>query len=195
MHGVGPEDVGPQRKKPNVINDGALNPSVGRGVAGTSNHISRAVFPAQSVEQPPELLVVGRVDPVVGVEPEGVIAGGVLQGFIAGRREIVDPGEFKDGGSVSQGDLASGVRGAGVHDDDFVKQSPDRFQTEWKVILFVTYDHHKADASLAGQTGLGLAPTSQRDGQPQTLRRNFSIWTRRGPGFLSAGGRCRRQIQ
>jgi hypothetical protein len=52
MQGVGPEDVGPQRKKAHVINDGALDPAVGRGVAGTSNHISRAVFSAQSVEQP-----------------------------------------------------------------------------------------------------------------------------------------------
>jgi hypothetical protein len=52
MQGVGPEDVGPQRKKPHVINDGALDPAVGRGVAGTSNHISRAVFSAQSVKQP-----------------------------------------------------------------------------------------------------------------------------------------------
>ena len=77
MDAIGPADVVAAGKQPDMIDDGLAAAAVGAGVAGAAHDISRRLVRPQSVEELLELLPLGRIDHIVGVEPEGVIAGGV----------------------------------------------------------------------------------------------------------------------
>ena len=71
---VGPSDVVAEREQPDVVDHGVAAAAVGAGVAGASHHVAGRLIGPQAVEQRPQCVPLGRVDDVVGIEPEGVIA-------------------------------------------------------------------------------------------------------------------------
>ena len=48
----------------------------------------------ETIEQRSQLLSFGRFDHVISIKPKRIIAGGMSQGFIPRRREVVDPDVF-----------------------------------------------------------------------------------------------------
>ncbi len=77
----------------------------------------------------------GRLDHVVGIEPEGVLARGLLQRGVAGRGEVIDPGEFADLRPERLGDAPGAVGRPGVHDDDLIEDPPHRLEAMRQVLL------------------------------------------------------------
>jgi len=67
----------------------------------------------------------GRVDQIIGIEPERVIPGSPRQSGISRRREIVDPYEIKHPRPELAGDLPRAVFRPGIHDHDLVEQPID----------------------------------------------------------------------
>ena len=102
---------------------------------------------AQTRQQRLELLAFGRLDHVVGIEPEGIIAGGVRQGRVPGRGEVVDPDEIEHPRPERAGDFDGAVLAAGIDDDDLIEEPAHRSETMRKVLLLVPDDHGERDAS------------------------------------------------
>ena len=59
----------------------------------------------ETIKQRSQLFSFGRFDHVISIEPKRIIAGGMSQGFIPRRREVVDPDIFFD--DVKSGDAPS----------------------------------------------------------------------------------------
>ena len=73
-----------------------------------------------------ELRTFRRLDQVVGIEPEGIIASGAGERCISGGGEVVDPDEIKHPRPERPGDFNGAIRAAGIEDDDLVKQPASR---------------------------------------------------------------------
>ena len=93
-----------------------------------------------------ELLSLGRLDDVIGIEPKRIIAGGPRQCRIAGRGEVVDPDKIKHTCPERPGDLDRAVGAAGIDDDDLIEQPAHRFETGGKVFFLVPNNHGQADS-------------------------------------------------
>ena len=100
MDAVGPSDILAEREQPDVIDDRLAAAAVRARVAGARARTQAAGSSRpQSVEQRPQFLPLGRIDHVVGIEPEGIIAGRPGQGRVPGRGEVVDPDEVEHPGA------------------------------------------------------------------------------------------------
>ena len=131
----------------------------GLGSHGAAHHVrnicpGRAAFPGslrelQTVQQRSELLPLGRVDHVVGIQPEGIIAGGVFQGRVAGGGEIIDPDEVEHPRPEFARDLLGPVGAAGIDHDDLVEKSRAPTQAMRQIFLLVSDDHGQTDPAAA----------------------------------------------
>ncbi len=74
-----------------MIDHGIAAAAVGTRIAGATHDVSGRLLGSQPVEKREELLPLRRIDLVVGIESERVIAGGVRQRFISRRGEVIDP--------------------------------------------------------------------------------------------------------
>jgi hypothetical protein len=128
-----------------VIDDGLPAAAVGARVAGALDDVGRLAR-TEALQERDQLLPLGWLDDVVGVEPEGVIAGGPRQGRIAGRGEVVHPDEVEHPRPERAGDLGRPIDAAGVHDDDLIEDVAHRFEAPWKVLLLVFHDHRQGDS-------------------------------------------------
>ena len=68
-------DVIADRKPPHVVDDRLPARAIGAGIARAAHHVGGLVAGPQASQQRFELRALGRIDHVVGVEPEGIIAG------------------------------------------------------------------------------------------------------------------------
>ena len=164
VHAIGPADIVAAGKQPDMIDDGLAPAAVGAGVAGTSHDVSRRLVPPQSVEHHLELRPLVRIDHIVGVEPEDIIAGGVGKRLVPRRREVVDPGEREHAGLEGAGDLDRLIVRSGIDDHDFIEDPAYRFQALRQVILLVSYDHRQADAELPFAPAGGRWPERPDEG-------------------------------
>jgi len=89
--------------------------------------------------------MVRRLDAIVSVEPEGVIARGAGQRRVAGGGEVINPDEVEHARPERACDLDRAVGRAGVDDHDLIEEAARRFQAGGKVGLLVAYDHGEAD--------------------------------------------------
>ncbi len=80
-------------------------------------------------------------DRVVGIHPEQPVAARVPQGFVAGRREIVAPGEMEQPPAERFHDPRRLVDRAGVDDDHLVDPGPDALQAGRQGPGRVAHDH------------------------------------------------------
>ena len=145
---VFPTDVVADGKQPDVVDDGIAAGPIGLGVTRAAHHEPgrRQFARSDLIEQPLELCPLGRLDHVIGIEPEGVIAGGMLESIVPRRGEAIDPGEFEDLGPERAGDRNRVVGAAGVDDDNLVEHAGHRGQAMWKIFVLVLYDHRQGDA-------------------------------------------------
>ena len=150
------------------------------GVAGAADDVGRLVARPRPSSSASQLGPLGRLDHVVGVEPEGVVAGGAGQRRVAGGGEVVDPGEVEDPRPERAGDLHGAVGRAGVDDDDLVEEPGGRAQAGRQVRLLVADDHRQADPGRRAGLGAGLGG---RPGLRATRRRR----PRAGPTWRRTG--------
>ena len=127
--------------------------------------------------------VVGAVrsEFLIRVEDQHPVAGGLFQGAIAGRTEIVAPGELMDFGAVLAGDLHRAIGGTRVHHHDLVSEVSHRAKALPEELLFVFHD--QAD------TQSGVRRSRQRS--EVDCARRFS--RRRHPSQLPSGFPMRRE--
>jgi hypothetical protein len=104
--------------------------------------------PRQTPKQSLELLPFRPIDHVIGIQPERVIAGRVLQRRAPCRREVIDPRELKDTRPELDGNLLRPIRAPRIDHADLIKQPRHRRQGAWQVFLLDLHDH--------GQRGSGL---------------------------------------
>jgi hypothetical protein len=109
-------------------------------------HDESGVLLSEIVEQAAELVAVGIVEELVGVEPENPFAAGMAERFVASGGEAVGPVQGEDAGIVPGGDVLGVVAGAGVHDDDFVHQIAHRVETACQRGSLVLDDHGQRHA-------------------------------------------------
>ena len=100
----------------------------------------RASAPAaaarQSVQQLPQLLPFRRVNDIIGIEPERIVAGGPRQRRVAGCGEVVDPDEIKHPRPELTGDLPRAVLRSRINDHDLIEQARHGRKAFGNVILF-----------------------------------------------------------
>ena len=87
---------------------------------------------------------------VVGVQPHAVIHGRVGEGLVSGGGEVVPPGEVEDQIGKPGGNVLCAVRGAGVHDHDFIHQMGYAVQAPAQHVLLVFHNHAQTDARHRG---------------------------------------------
>ncbi len=136
---VGPTDFGAERKESHVIDDGGAGP-IGFRVALTADHVGRGGR-FERIEERFELRLFGLLDSVVGVEPEGIVAGGASEGGVPGSCEILNPDEIEDARAERFGDLGRAVGAAGVDNNNLFEEARDRAQTRREVLGLVADDH------------------------------------------------------
>ena len=143
VEAVRPSNVVAEREEADVIelDLGAMVVSTGCAL----HDITGLIVGSQAIEQVPDRRACRRVDHIIGVEPEGVIARGMGECHVAGRREIVDPVEVDDACAERLGDLSGPVEAARVDDHGLIEESACRFQAAWQVVLLVPDDHGQAD--------------------------------------------------
>ena len=91
----------------------------------------------------PALLPLCRVNHVVGIEPERIIAGGPRQRRVAGRGEVINPDEIKHPCAELFSDLPRAIFRPRVNHHDLVEQAANGAQAGRKVLLFIPYDHRE----------------------------------------------------
>ncbi len=170
VNAIGPAEVLPDREQPDMVDDGLAAAAVGAGIAGASHDVSRRLVRPQSREELPELLPLGRVDHVVGIEPEGVNAGGVGERLIPRRGEVVDPGELEHVGSELLGDLDRPIARPGIDDDALIEDPADRFQALRQVLLLVFQDQGQGDFRPPSQSIRGGFGAADRRGGTRIKR-------------------------
>src|SRR5262249_2084444 len=102
------------------------------------------------------------IDALVGIQPEGVIAGGPLERGVAGRGEVVDPDEIEDTGAERSRDLDRPVARSRVHDDRLIEEAPGRLQAMRQVGLLIPDDHRQRDPARAPGGGRDRGSPSAR---------------------------------
>ena len=125
------------------------------------------VLVLQPGEERRQFRAVGAVDPVVRVHPKDPSEGGVAEGLVAGRGEIVDPGELEHVGPEAAGDLPGTVGRTGVDDDDLADDVADRFQTGPDVRLLVPDDHAERDPVPRSRDDGGTAGPAKPQRRPR----------------------------
>ena len=131
-----------------MIDDGLPAAAVGAGIAGASDDVARRLVRVETLQQGDELPPLLRLDHIIGIEPEGIIAGRVRERRVAGGGEVVDPGEIEDLRPELPGDLARAIDAAGIDDDDLIEDPAHRLQAVRQVLLLVADDHRQADPGL-----------------------------------------------
>ena len=80
------------------------------------------------------------INHIVGIDPANPIAGGMAEGILAGRREVVTPGKVEDTVGVPARHGFGSVGRAGVHDHDLVHRTGQTGQAGTQCLLFVFDD-------------------------------------------------------
>ena len=159
MDAEGPADVLADREEPDVIDDGLAAAAVLSRVAGASHHEGGCVPRPQPVEQRLQFRPLGRLDHVVGIEPEREIAGGPRQRGIARRGEVVDPDEVEHPGAELAGDLDRPVDAARIDDDDLIEDPPHRSRQCGRLF--------SSSLTIMVRVTLGLRRSRSEDSCPQ----------------------------
>ena len=73
MHAISPADSFAERKQPDMVDDRVAACSVGAGIARAAHDVRDLLALSQSLENRFELLSLGRIDDIVGIEPKGII--------------------------------------------------------------------------------------------------------------------------
>ena len=87
---------------------------------------------------------------VVRVQPQAVVHRRMGEGFVSGGGKVVPPEKVDDPRGKVGGDFLCAVGGAGIHDDDFIRQTSGAFQAAFQHILLVFHDHAQTDAHHIG---------------------------------------------
>jgi hypothetical protein len=91
--------------------------------------------PVPACQQRVELFALRRLDHVIRIEPEGIIARGVCQRLVPRRGEVIDPGKLKDTRSEFAGDLDRAIGAARIDNNDLIEHPPHRFQAMRQVFF------------------------------------------------------------
>jgi hypothetical protein len=126
-------------------------------IASTANHVGRLVALQQTAKKRLEPFPLGLVNHVVGIQPEGIIALGTSQGRVAGRGEVVHPGEVEYPRAKFPSDFRRAIGRPGINDHDLVEQAFDRGEASWQIGFLITHDHRQADLGPPG-TDRGTSP-------------------------------------
>ncbi|MNY37586.1 hypothetical protein D3C86_1721590 [compost metagenome] len=97
-----------------------------------------------SLEQPSKLRDRLALEPLVGVEHEDPVTGGVFEGGVAGGREVAGPGCVEHPGAMALGDGDRPIGRAGVDHDDLV-HAPNACKAAFQVPLLVLDDHAETE--------------------------------------------------
>ena len=87
-----------------------------------------------------QLLAILVVERFIAIQPQDPFPRGVTHAFVAGRREVVDPGKVKDPRTTGSGDFFRAIAGPGIDDDHLRDQVRRRLQTGGQVGLFILGD-------------------------------------------------------
>jgi hypothetical protein len=115
-------------------------------------------------------LVVRFTQLVIRVEPEYIIPGRMLQGFVSRCGEIITPLEEMNFRTEIFGNLDGIVFRSRINDHYLIGQSFDRRQDPWKVLFFISYDHAYGEGRLlthrySCQKQSALKPDNCRSGE------------------------------
>ena len=93
----------------------STNGSSGRSASSASRIL-------QFVEQRLELDSLGRIEHIIGIQPERIVPLCPRERRVAGRGEVTDPDEIEHPGPELAGDLPRAVGAARIDDHDLVEQ-------------------------------------------------------------------------
>ena len=96
------------------------------------------------MEQSIQFLPLRRVDHIIGIEPERVIARGAGSAPLAPWRNRRPTRSQRPAPERSR-DLGRSIRAAGIDDDNLVEEPTDRLEAMREVIFFVSGDHGEGD--------------------------------------------------
>jgi len=85
-----------------------------------------------------------RVQHIIAIEPERIVAGGACQRRVAGHGEVIDPHEIEHRGPELAGDLPRVVGAPRIDEHDLVKESSHGGKAIRQVFLLVSYDQGEA---------------------------------------------------
>jgi len=110
------------RKQPDMVHHRLPAVAVRPRIARAADHIRGLFAGPQTVEQDLEFFSLGRIEHIIGVQPEGInaFASPVPR---ARRGEVIDPDEIEDPGPELAGDLPRAV-GAAVSTTTISSNSP-----------------------------------------------------------------------
>ena len=129
------------------------------GVVGLGQE--EGLAPGAAGERAQALGVLGH-EHLVGVEVHDPVAGGGVEGCVAGRGEVAVPRVVQDARAVALGDLDGAVGRAGVDDDDLVDRVARGLQAAPDHRLLVLDDHAQAQGQALGRAGGSGDPIDAR---------------------------------
>ena len=101
-------------------------------------------------DRPPDFILGFRIERFISVKGKYPVAFAVFEAVVPGRGKVIAPLEWVHLGAEGAGDPRCSIKGASIHDHDFIRDTADRLETVFDELRLVFRDEVQADGGPGG---------------------------------------------